>query len=173
MATMENEVRSVGPLAQFANAFEQETATTLKLLKAYPETASELKPTVVLKNARELASIFATELTVVRLALRNELTMPPTGLPEAPLTWSEVVSSFEEAAAALRAQLQQTTDEELFTTVTFFTGPGQVGEVPKVQVAWLMLCDQIHHRGQLSVYMRMTDAKVPSIYGPSADEPWM
>jgi uncharacterized damage-inducible protein DinB len=36
-----------------------------------------------------------------------------------------------------------------------------------------MLCDQIHHRGQFSVYLRMADGKVPSIYGPSLDEPWM
>jgi len=35
-----------------------------------------------------------------------------------------------------------------------------------------VLFDHVHHRGQLSVYMRMLDAKVPSIYGPSADEPW-
>jgi uncharacterized damage-inducible protein DinB len=55
----------------------------------------------------------------------------------------------------------------------FFTAPKQTGEVPKIQVAWLMLCDQIHHRGQFSVYMRIAGAKVPSIYGPTADEPWM
>lgn len=36
-----------------------------------------------------------------------------------------------------------------------------------------LLADQIHHRGQFSVYLRMADGKVPSIYGPSGDEPWM
>ena len=40
-------------------------------------------------------------------------------------------------------------------------------------VLWLMLNDSIHHRGQLSVYERMAGGLVPSIYGPSADEPWM
>jgi uncharacterized damage-inducible protein DinB len=38
---------------------------------------------------------------------------------------------------------------------------------------WLMLMDSIHHRGQLSVYIRPAGGKVPSIYGPSGDEPWM
>jgi len=38
---------------------------------------------------------------------------------------------------------------------------------------WFMLLDSIHHRGQLSVYVRMAGGKVPSIYGPSADEPWV
>ena len=37
---------------------------------------------------------------------------------------------------------------------------------------WMILCDQIHHRGQFSIYLRMADGKVPSIYGPTADEPW-
>jgi len=159
-------------LEQFRNAFEQETATTLKLLKAYPASASELKPTAILKNARELAFVFATELSVVALALRNELTMPPD-LPPAPEKWGDVVTAFEASVAALRKQLAQTTEEAFHATVPFFTGPMQMGEVPKVQIAWLMLCDQIHHRGQFSVYMRLAGAKVPSIYGPSADEPWM
>ncbi len=38
---------------------------------------------------------------------------------------------------------------------------------------WMLLCDQIHHRGQFSIYLRMAGGKVPSIYGPTADEPWM
>ena len=38
--------------------------------------------------------------------------------------------------------------------------------------AWFMLSDQIHHRGQLTVYLRMIGGKVPAIYGPSSDEPW-
>jgi uncharacterized damage-inducible protein DinB len=37
----------------------------------------------------------------------------------------------------------------------------------------MMLMDSVHHRGQFSVYLRMADGKVPSIYGPTADEPWM
>ncbi|MCI0432314.1 MAG: DinB family protein [Gemmatimonadetes bacterium] len=159
-------------LEQFKGAFEQETATTLKLLKAYPATASELKPNPVLKNARELAFIFATELGVVTAVLRNEFRLPPE-LPPTPGRWADVVAAFEKSVADLRKQLAAATDEDFYSTVEFFTGPKQVGQVPKVQIAWLMLCDQIHHRGQFSVYMRLAGAKVPSIYGPSADEPWM
>jgi len=40
-------------------------------------------------------------------------------------------------------------------------------------VLWSVLMDQVHHRGQLSVYLRLVGAKVPSIYGPTADETWM
>lgn len=42
-----------------------------------------------------------------------------------------------------------------------------------MDLLWFLLFDEIHHRGQFSIYLRMADGKVPSIYGPSADEPWM
>jgi uncharacterized damage-inducible protein DinB len=48
-----------------------------------------------------------------------------------------------------------------------------VAAAETIQVAWMILSDQIHHRGQFSVYLRMAGGKVPSIYGPTADEPWM
>ena len=54
-----------------------------------------------------------------------------------------------------------------------FTGPKTMGEIPRKEWIWFLLHDQIHHRGQFSVYLRMVDGKVPSIYGPSGDEPWM
>jgi uncharacterized damage-inducible protein DinB len=171
MSTTEGSVGVMSPVQQFTSAFEQETATTLKLLRAYPESASELKPTAVLKNARELAFVFATELNVVTAVLRDAFRLPPE-FPETPGKWSDVVAAFETSVDALRAQLAETTDEDMVSMTPFFTGPKQTGEIPKVQVAWMMLCDQIHHRGQFSVYMRIAGAKVPSIYGPTADEPW-
>jgi len=172
MSTMESPMATMSPLQQFMTAFEQETATTLKLLKAYPESASELKPTPVLKNARELASIFSLEMGLLSAALRDQLDI--TGqMPPAPAKWSEVVAAFESGVSALREQLAKTTEEDLMGTVRFPTGPKQMGDIPKMQFAWFVLCDQIHHRGQFSVYMRMAGAKVPSIYGPTADEPWM
>ncbi|MHB8852143.1 MAG: DinB family protein [Ignavibacteriaceae bacterium] len=51
--------------------------------------------------------------------------------------------------------------------------PKKMGDVRCIDLAWMMLLDMIHHRGQFSIYLRMAGGKVPSIYGPSADEPWM
>ena len=48
-----------------------------------------------------------------------------------------------------------------------------MGDVRIMDIFWLMLMDSVHHRGQFSVYLRMSGGKVPSIYGPTADEPWM
>jgi uncharacterized damage-inducible protein DinB len=61
----------------------------------------------------------------------------------------------------------------LTETVKFPVGPGKMGDMTKMQFLWMLYCDQIHHRGQFSVYLRMADGKLPSIYGPTADEPWM
>ena len=63
--------------------------------------------------------------------------------------------------------------EELFSrTIKFWVTKGRVGNVKVGELLWDLRHDQIHHRGQLSVYLRLVGAKVPSIYGPSADEPW-
>ena len=69
--------------------------------------------------------------------------------------------------------VRRLTDEDLSKPVQFFTGPGKIGDMSLHDILWTMLSDEIHHRGQFSVYLRMADGKVPSIYGPSADEPWM
>ena len=53
------------------------------------------------------------------------------------------------------------------------SGPGTMGVLKVIDFLWFMLLDSIHHRGQLSVYIRPAGGKVPSIYGPTADEPWM
>jgi uncharacterized damage-inducible protein DinB len=70
------------------------------------------------------------------------------------------------------ALVEQMPDSQTGDTVKFFTGPKTLGDIPKLDFLWFLLCDQIHHRGQFSVYLRMAGGKVPSIYGPSGDEPW-
>jgi uncharacterized damage-inducible protein DinB len=63
-------------------------------------------------------------------------------------------------------------DGDLDNTSTFFVGPKTPGPVKRSDFLWFLLHDQIHHRGQFSIYLRIVDGKVPSIYGPSLDEPW-
>src|ERR1700674_4893249 len=108
---------------------------------------------------------------VVKDAIRGELKMPPS-LPPAPATFTEGVASYEGGAKALIEAVRAAPESRLFEHLDFFTGPGQMGRVPVREILWMMLMDSVHHRGQVSVYIRMTGGKVPSIYGPSADEPW-
>jgi uncharacterized damage-inducible protein DinB len=70
-------------------------------------------------------------------------------------------------------KVKHTPEVELNKTMKFMTGPKQTGDMRKADILWTGLMDTIHHRGQLSVYLRIAGAKVPSIYGPSLDEPWM
>ncbi|HEX5726030.1 MAG TPA: DinB family protein [Longimicrobiaceae bacterium] len=160
-----------GARRQLAAAWERECAITLKLLRAYPADQSELQPHPRAKHARDLAWIFALEMALAKMTAHGRLDLSG-GFPSAPDSFDEVVSRFESGQRELVEAIRGSTDEELAGTVRFYTGPQQMGDIPVVEFLWFLLHDHIHHRGQLSVYLRMAGGKVPSIYGPSADEPW-
>lgn len=157
---------------QFLQTLRREHATTRRVVEAFPAEQSELKPHPRSNSARQLIWTFAVEERLILLALRNQLQLGG-GFPKAPDSFDQAVSAFFQTHAELIEALEAASDEDLRGTVKFFTGPGTLGDIPKMDFLWFMLSDQIHHRGQLSVYLRMAGGKVPSIYGPSADEPWM
>jgi uncharacterized damage-inducible protein DinB len=162
------------PKQQLIDAIKDESARTRRLLNAYPESASELRPHETSQSARELAHTFCIEAGVSAAAVNGTFDLSKMGsMPPAPAKWGDVLTAFDAAYAELISTLEGTSDAELANTMTFPTGPKQMGLVPKHSLVQLMLNDQIHHRGQLSVYLRMSGSKVPSIYGPSKDEPWM
>lgn len=152
--------------------FEREYETTLKLLRSYPAGQSELRPAEKCKNARELAYVLAMGQAVVGLvATASELTSPPAF--QAPSAWAEVMGAFEKAHADSRVMLGKMSEADFNAPFTILTGPGgQTTRVRRADALWLFAMDQVHHRGQFSVYARMAGARVPSIYGPSGDEPW-
>ena len=156
---------------QFLTAVAREFPTTMRVLKAYPAGKGDLKPHAKSKSARELAWNFVTEEKACDMALDGAIEFAK--MPPPPGTLPEVISTYEKAHAALIERLQRTPDAELNKTIKFLTGPKQMGDLRKMDVLWSMLMDCVHHRGQFSVYLRMADGKVPSIYGPTADEPWM
>lgn len=82
-------------------------------------------------------------------------------------------AAYEKSHSEMVAKVSKASDGDVNKTVKFFTGPKQMGDVRIMDILWLMLMDSVHHRGQFSVYLRMAGGKVPSIYGPTADEPWM
>jgi uncharacterized damage-inducible protein DinB len=160
------------PKQQFLDAFHKEHSTTLKVIRALPGDQGSFQPHPRSQSAKTLIWTFTVEQGLTVNALKGTLTMPPT-FPPPPETLAEAIAGFERAAAETIDIVKRTPDARFHATSPFFTGPGKVGEVPNLELLWLMLSDQIHHRGQLSVYVRMAGGKVPSIYGPSADEPWM
>jgi uncharacterized damage-inducible protein DinB len=160
------------PKQQYLEGFERETATTLKVLKAYPEDQSELRPHERLKTARELAAMFTMEMAAIDAVVRGTFTFPPKG-PPMPQNWKEVIEAFEKVRTSALEALRDVSDASLGSgTVPFLTAPKTPGQWPKMEFLWFLLFDQIHHRGQLSIYLRIAGGKLPSIYGPTADEPW-
>lgn len=159
------------PKQQWLNTLGQERAITLKVLRAFPTQKGDFRPHPRSQSARRLMWAFVTELEVIDAAIHGTLKMPPD-LPPEPATMADVISAYERRSSQVEQVVAGTPESKLHSTVPFFTGPGQIAAVPILQIMWLMLMDSVHHRGQLSVYLRIAGGKVPSIYGPSADEPW-
>ena len=158
---------------QFLDAYDREHGITMRLLRAYPKDKAELRPDPKLRTARELAWVFATECGMGVRVYNDELAKGLSGRPpQAPQSWDEVLSSIEKEHQKFVELVRNASDEDLLKKVHFFSGPKTMGEIPRIDVLWFLLSDQIHHRGQFSIYARIAGGKVPSIYGPSADEPW-
>ena len=156
---------------QYLEVFLREHATTMKVLRALPAGQSSFAPHPRSMTALRLVSTLAGEQGIVRAALEGTLKMPPEFSPPPP-TWDDAIASYERGVQSVVVAVRAVSDARFDATVPFFVGPGRIGNVPVGELLWLMLMDLIHHRGQFSVYVRMAGGKVPSIYGPSADEPW-
>ena len=156
---------------QFADVWTRENATTRRVLYSVPADRGEFRPSANTKSARELAFIFSHGQRGAALALSGKWVFPPQ-FPPTPATWGEVLTSFDATTTAMRDALATAPESRLDERVTFFVGPKQAAEIPVAELIWFMLLDSVHHRGQMSIYLRLMEAKVPSIYGPSADEPW-
>ena len=159
---------------QFLDAYEREHAITLRVLRAFPPEKSELRPHAKLKTARELAYIFVQECGLGIAGLNNAFAKGVSGSssPPVPEKWEDVLAALEPAHVSFRQTFESFTDEQLLEPIKFFGGPKTLVDYTRLQFASFLLSDQIHHRGQMSIYLRLADAKVPSIYGPTADEPW-
>ncbi|HEU4566371.1 MAG TPA: DinB family protein [Gemmatimonadaceae bacterium] len=156
---------------RFAEVYEREHATTMKVLRAFPPEQAELRPSERSSSARRLAWTFVMEERMMLMAIRGEPVLGG-GYPAPPESWEAILDDFATQHEQIMAELRSPSSSELQGTVRFFTAPKQMGDYRTMEFLWYMLHDQIHHRGQLSVYVRIAGAKLPSIYGPSADEPW-
>jgi uncharacterized damage-inducible protein DinB len=155
----------------FLQAWEREFQTTLKVLKGYPKEKLDLKPAERSRTAKDLLWTFVVEEKVVDGVVKGQVDF--MNMPKPPATLGEIVSAYEATHREMGQKLKALTDQEFNTAIPFMVAPKQMGKVRRGDILWMMLMDSVHHRGQLSVYLRVAGAKVPSIYGPSADEPWM
>jgi uncharacterized damage-inducible protein DinB len=159
------------PRQQYLDVLEREHATTVKVLRAYPTRELDLKPHAKSKTARQLAWTFVMEQKMTVQVLTTGMDFSARA-PEPPPSMDAIIDALESAHREMVETVAKMPDEKTRGTVKFFTAPKTMGDVPVMQFLWMMLFDQIHHRGQFSIYLRLADGKLPSIYGPTADEPW-
>ncbi|MGE0814961.1 MAG: DinB family protein [Vicinamibacterales bacterium] len=156
--------------------FDHEVATTRRLLERLPEAQLQWRPHAKSMTLQALATHLG------QLGVWGTLTIAETGvdleamgrLSEAdlPATRGALVAAFDEKMGRARAALTGRTDAELMAPWTLRRGGREFFTLPKAS-CWrtFVMNHLIHHRGQLSVYLRALDVPLPSIYGPSADEP--
>lgn len=163
------------PKLRFLESYEREHAITMRVLKAYPPDRTDLRPHPRCKTARELAWIFVMERGLSTTVFNDGFAKGgPSGTPPPPPeSWAEILGAVEKTHNDFGEVIRSTPDEKLTETVKFFTAPKTLGDIRRIDFLWFILHDEIHHRGQFSIYLRIADGKVPSIYGPSGDEPWM
>ena len=150
------------------SGFESEIATTKKVIQNVPEDKKFYKPDPKSMSANELAwHIVSTEVWFLGSMLKGEFTMDPSHDPPAPATIKDILSFYEQNVPILVAKVKVLNGDDLAKVVPFF---GM--KLPNVAYVSLLTSHSIHHRGQLSAYLRPMGAKVPGIYGGSADEPF-
>ena len=156
--------------------FDYEMANTRKTLERVPEEKFDWKPHDRSMTMGGLATHVANIPTWAARAIRHDsFDMAPQGGPpqRATLVTSrdELLETFDKNIADARAAIADASDEHLMTKWSLLSGGETVMTLPRVVVLRSFVMNhQIHHRGQLSVYLRLNDVPVPALYGPSADE---
>ena len=152
--------------------FDHEMTTTRKLLERVPDEKVDWKPHSRSWTLGQLAQHVATLPMWGTVTLnQSELDLSAGGHTPVLRTRAQLLDTFDRHVAETRGALVGRTDAELMAPWTLKKDGQTVFSMPKAAV-WrsFVLNHLVHHRGQLSVYLRLQDVPVPSIYGPSADE---
>jgi uncharacterized damage-inducible protein DinB len=152
--------------------FDQEMAGTRKSLERVPEGKTEWQPHPKSMTLGRLAGHLAELPTwVVETMKRDELSLDGQYTPFISSSPKELLAMFDAKVAEARALIQSATDEDMMKPWSLKVRGQTAFTMPKIAVLRGMVINHIiHHRGQLTVYLRLNDVPVPSLYGPSADE---
>lgn len=159
-----------------AAELKQEGVSTRKLLERFPEGKAEWQPHEKSMTLGRLAGHVAELPMWVSVAVnQEELDFATSDHKPAHLTTAaELVELFDKNLNEALESLQSVEDEILMQNWRLRNGEQIYFEMPKIAVIRSMALNHLyHHRGQLSVYLRLNDVPLPGIYGPSADEPVM
>ncbi len=153
--------------------FDQEMANTRRVLERVPADKFSWQPHDKSMAFGRLA-VHVAELPSWTTMTINTSELDFAAVPYAPTqveTTQDLLNIFDKATAEARTALAGVSDEELFKPWALRNGEHQIFSLPKIAVLRSFVMNHIiHHRGQLTVYLRLNDVPVPGIYGPSADE---
>jgi len=154
----------------YIQCFDSEAPTFIKVMKAVPSDKAAYTPHPRSTAAGDLVWLLAAELhDACELIDSGEVNYVQKPAPAV----AESIAAYEKNAAALKARLAKVDDAKWDSPARLKMDGKVMWEAPLGDMLFGFLLDAVHHRGQLSSYLRPMGAKVPSIYGPSADDPGM
>jgi len=147
----------------FTDFWTKEAKTTRKVLSRIPE-GSDYRPDPKSRTAHEIAwQIVCEEKMLIDALETGKAEWAP---PPMPATMKGVVAAYERQCEECEGRWQSLSDDRWNGALEFFGS-----KRPASPMAWSFLFDIVHHRGQITTYLRPMGSTVPQIYGPSADEP--
>jgi len=160
----------------FLETLEREEAGMRKTLERVPEGRNDWAPHEKSMKLGYLASLVASMPAWIEFMIhQDEVDFAPVGENKSrPADWkttAELLAIFDESMKKARAALESTTDEHLLTRWKLKAAGRLITEEPRyINIQQGVLMHWAHHRGQLTVYLRLLEVPVPALYGPSADE---
>jgi len=152
--------------------FDQEMASTRRLLERVPGEKAQWKPHVKSFPLGHLAQLVARMPGWFTMTLRDPSIDLASGVPYSFEPTEALLAEFDRNVAEARAALAEVAGNALAAPWELRAGPQVLLTATKGEVARQTMSHLAHHRGQLTVYLRLLDVPIPSIYGPTADESW-
>ena len=159
----------------FVSELDREVKRSRRALEAVPDNKRGWKPHEKSMEFGYLADMVATIPTWLTMIVKqDELDVAPKGgaRPERPQprNSAEYIEALEKSARETREALKGTTEKHLQTHWKLLAGGQVVSDTPRHEMLRDTINHWAHHRGQMTVYLRLMGAKVPALYGPSADD---
>ena len=152
--------------------FDQEMAATRRAIERVPSDKGAWKPHPKSFSLGHLTQLVATMPGwITNMATKPELNLA-TGPGYSLQTTESLLAQFDTLVAEARAAIAKLSDGDVSAPWSLKMGDHVIFTSPRGEVIRQTVNHLIHHRGQLTVYLRLNDVPVPSMYGPTADEPW-
>ena len=152
--------------------FDQEMATTRRLLERVPDDKSAWKPHPKSFSIGHLAQLLSWMPGWITTTLKSDSLDLSTGTGYSTEKIATLLDLFDKNVREARAALAATSDDDFAKPWSLKMGERVLMTMPRGTTTRQHINHLVHHRGQMSVYLRLLDIPVPSIYGPTADEGW-